>query len=114
MFNVFLFLEKLHKHFSVENQPKLIKITPWITIDGKINGTALKKWCGIVLSYCLKNPKVHFKALTKKFCYLKPVDIFSILEVHILIIKRLIFKTNFLFVFFIVFTSFGLCETYDF
>lgn len=50
-------------------------------INGHINGTALKKWCVSILSYCLRHPKVPFGVLTVKFCYLKPVDIFAVLEV---------------------------------
>lgn len=82
----YVYFVQIHLHSktkifsSTESQKKLIKIAPWIMINGNINHVALKKWCAVILSYCLKNPKLKFNALTKKFCYLKPVDIFSILE----------------------------------
>lgn len=50
-------------------------------INGKINENVLKKWAGTILSYCLKNPKVLFNTIKEKFCYLKPVDIYTLLEV---------------------------------
>lgn len=67
--------------YSAPADPKLIKITPWMMVNGKINEIALKKWCVSILSYCLKNPKIQFTEITKKFCFLKPLDIYSILEV---------------------------------
>lgn len=50
-------------------------------ITGKINVMIFKKWIGILLSHCMKYPKISFNAIAQKFCYLKPVDIFSLLEV---------------------------------
>lgn len=81
---IYLLLNKNYRFYNFSTIPdgKLIRVTPWIMINGKINEIVLKKWIGTVLSYCLKNPKIPFRAITQRFCYLKPVDIFSLLEVN--------------------------------
>lgn len=35
-----------------------------------------------MFSYCIENPKIPLVALCDKFCFLKPVDVFYLLEVR--------------------------------
>lgn len=67
------------------SQKKLIrvKVAPWTQINGTINHQTLNTWLSSVLSYCLEFPHIQFFKLCEKFCYLKPVDVYTLLEVFL-------------------------------
>ncbi|KAJ8917397.1 hypothetical protein NQ315_002421 [Exocentrus adspersus] len=64
-------------------EKKLINtyMMPWIKVDGALNEDVFKTWLCNVASHCFDNPGISFVKLCEKFCYIKPVDIFYLLEI---------------------------------
>lgn len=62
-------------------QSLYVKIHPWNRVDGSLNETLLFKWLCIILSHCLDVPKIPLTNLFNKFSFIKPVDVFYLLEV---------------------------------
>ncbi|XP_056639937.1 general transcription factor 3C polypeptide 1 [Diorhabda sublineata] len=58
-----------------------MKVMPWVRVDGVLNKITLKIWISNVLSYCLDYPKVPFSKLCDKYCFIKPVDLFFIVQI---------------------------------
>ncbi|XP_066261797.1 general transcription factor 3C polypeptide 1 [Euwallacea similis] len=54
---------------------------PWIHLDGNLDKDKFKLWLSQVFSYCIENPKVPFLTVCDKFCYMRPMDVFYLLEV---------------------------------
>ncbi|XP_048521695.1 general transcription factor 3C polypeptide 1 [Dendroctonus ponderosae] len=75
-----------------------IKAAPWTAIDGTLDAAMLKLWLSQVFSYCIENSKIPLRQLCCKFCYLKPVDVFYLLElleeIGALEIRRLVYATD--------------------
>uniref|UniRef100_A0AAR5PS10 B-block binding subunit of TFIIIC domain-containing protein n=1 Tax=Dendroctonus ponderosae TaxID=77166 RepID=A0AAR5PS10_DENPD len=75
-----------------------IKAAPWTAIDGTLDAAMLKLWLSQIFSYCIENSKIPLRQLCWKFCYLKPVDVFYLLElleeVGALEIRRLVYATD--------------------
>uniref|UniRef100_A0A6P7FFU9 General transcription factor 3C polypeptide 1 n=1 Tax=Diabrotica virgifera virgifera TaxID=50390 RepID=A0A6P7FFU9_DIAVI len=71
-------------------------IMPWVRVDGTLNRVMLKTWTCNVLSYCLDYPKVPFSKICDKFCYIKPVDLYFIVQIleEIGCIEVLIYETE--------------------
>ncbi|XP_030759569.1 general transcription factor 3C polypeptide 1 [Sitophilus oryzae] len=59
----------------------LIKVRPWITVDGTIIKDILKLWLSNICTYCSENPRITLSRLFAKFSFVSPVDIFYLLEV---------------------------------
>lgn len=58
-----------------------LSITPWINLDGNVNDKVLQNWLKVILTHCLTYPCVELQHLFNRFSYLKPVDIYSLLQV---------------------------------
>ncbi|KAL1502835.1 hypothetical protein ABEB36_007921 [Hypothenemus hampei] len=58
-----------------------IKAVPWTNIDGTLDRQLLKLWLSQVLSFCIENPKCPLLSVFDKFCYVKPTDVFYLLEI---------------------------------
>ncbi|ERL87841.1 hypothetical protein D910_05229 [Dendroctonus ponderosae] len=75
-----------------------IQAAPWTAIDGTLDAAMLKLWLSQVFSYCIENSKIPLRQLCCKFCYLKPVDVFYLLElleeIGALEIRRLVYATD--------------------
>ncbi|XP_018568192.1 general transcription factor 3C polypeptide 1 [Anoplophora glabripennis] len=71
--------EKIDKQLQ-EKTLISISVMPWIKVDGTLNEETFKIWLCNVLSHCLNCPKIMFMKLCEKFCYVKPVDIYFLLE----------------------------------
>ncbi|CAG9832138.1 unnamed protein product [Diabrotica balteata] len=56
-------------------------IMPWVKVNGTLNRVMLKTWACNVLSYCLDYPKVPFSKVCDKFRYIKPVDLYFIVQI---------------------------------
>ncbi|KAF2894920.1 hypothetical protein ILUMI_11254 [Ignelater luminosus] len=57
-----------------------LKIMPWARIDGTLNLKVFEKWMSTILGHCLSNQMIPIKKLINKFCYLKPVDVYYLVE----------------------------------
>ncbi|XP_050315059.1 uncharacterized protein LOC126749412 [Anthonomus grandis grandis] len=53
---------------------------PWTNIEGAFDSNVFKVWMSNVFSYCIEHPKVMFMDLCAKFCYIKPYDLFYLIE----------------------------------
>ncbi|CAH0548899.1 unnamed protein product [Brassicogethes aeneus] len=58
-----------------------VQIMPWIKVDGSFNIPVFRKWLCCVLSYTMENPNTFLSCLFEKYCYVKPVDLFYLLEI---------------------------------
>uniref|UniRef100_A0A1Y1N2E0 Uncharacterized protein n=3 Tax=Photinus pyralis TaxID=7054 RepID=A0A1Y1N2E0_PHOPY len=57
-----------------------LHIRPWARIDGTLNLRIFEKWLTTVLGYCLAEASMLFTCISTHLCYLKPVDIYYLLE----------------------------------
>lgn len=60
---------------------KKVQLKPWTRVDGSINNEKFHDWLCIILSRCIDFPNIPFLVLCEQFHYIKPVDIFLLLEV---------------------------------
>lgn len=63
------------------NFDQRVAICPWIKIDGNYNVSVLCNWLGIVITHCMSYPYQNFRKICSKFCYIKPVDIYQLIEI---------------------------------
>lgn len=57
------------------------KPVPWIDVCCSLNMKMFERWIYPVMSHCLSNPTVTFLSLSARFDFLKPVDLYALLEV---------------------------------
>lgn len=63
-----------------------LNVTPWIGMDGNVNHRVLQDWLKIILTHCLSYPQISLRSLFNRFSYLRPVEIYSIVQVHLFLI----------------------------
>nr|XP_022917075.1 general transcription factor 3C polypeptide 1 [Onthophagus taurus] len=61
-------------------QKNKLKLFPWLKLNGALNTQVLIDWLLAICSFCISNPVVTFPSLCKRFNFLKPVDIYVLLE----------------------------------
>ncbi|KAK5648994.1 hypothetical protein RI129_003886 [Pyrocoelia pectoralis] len=57
-----------------------LHIRPWARIDGTLNLRIFEKWLCTMLGYCLAEASMLLSSIIAHCCYLKPVDIYYLLE----------------------------------
>ncbi|XP_044265440.1 uncharacterized protein LOC123011855 isoform X2 [Tribolium madens] len=69
-------------HFiSSSLESRKVQLKPWTKLDGSLNDDLFHEWLCLILSRCIDLPNIPFRVLCEYFHYIKPVDIFSLLEV---------------------------------
>lgn len=64
----------------------LIRIQPWIRVNGSLNRRVLDKWMGTLLMYCISHTGSTIMKIATRFNVLQPTQVRILLEVCILII----------------------------
>lgn len=59
----------------------LLRIMPWASIDGFLYEAVLQNWFYVMLTYSLSYPSTPFNCFVNRFCHLKPIDIYFLLDV---------------------------------
>jgi hypothetical protein len=62
-------------------EPRKVQLRPWTKLDGSLNDELFHEWLCIILSRCVDLPNIPFLTLCEVFHYIKPVDIYFLLEV---------------------------------
>nr|XP_008195802.1 PREDICTED: uncharacterized protein LOC100142360 isoform X1 [Tribolium castaneum] len=62
-------------------EPRKVQLKPWTKLDGCLNDNLFYEWLCLVFSRCIDFPNIPFTVLCEYFHYIKPVDIYSLLEV---------------------------------
>jgi hypothetical protein len=63
-------------------EPRKVQLRPWTKLDGSLNDELFHEWLCIILSRCVDLPNIPFLTLCEVFHYIKPVDIYFLLEVR--------------------------------
>ncbi|CAG9861769.1 unnamed protein product [Phyllotreta striolata] len=58
-----------------------MKLRPWVRVDGVLDKAILKSWLSNIMSYVLNYPNVSFGTICGKYFFIKPVDLFYIVQV---------------------------------
>nr|CAI5861266.1 unnamed protein product [Callosobruchus analis] len=74
------YVKKMAKY--LEGSPtRSVRVVLWSKIDGQLDEQILTQWLCRILSHVINNPKISFWNVCAKFPFLRPVDIFYLLEI---------------------------------
>ncbi|CAH1963347.1 unnamed protein product [Acanthoscelides obtectus] len=60
---------------------KSVRVVPWAKITGQLDKQMLSQWLCRLLSHVINNPRITLWNLCAKFPFLRPVEVFYILEI---------------------------------
>ncbi|XP_063918803.1 uncharacterized protein LOC135134119 isoform X2 [Zophobas morio] len=65
----------------LSSDPRKVQLKPWTHLDGSINDEVFHGWLASILCRCTDFPNIPFMVLCEHFHYIKPVDMYLLLEI---------------------------------